>query len=113
MDSNLTSFKRLSSERFEATFEGRYSTVGYRSANPTLLRELAANELRRAEDIAHRARLALAIADAVETEQSLAADMTAKQRRERSAATRAHNADPYGYDALAKRCAERDADMGR
>lgn len=85
---------------FEVTFEGKTRIVGYADASPEGLRKLAEEAERRAERAAQDARLARALADEVEARQVEAAERAATQRRERAAATRERNRDPFGFRAM-------------
>jgi len=64
------------------------------------LRTLAHSNIDRAHDLLRRAAVQLALAEIKKAEAVEHAEAAAKQRRERAAATRAKNADPFGYNAI-------------
>lgn len=72
---------------------------GHHTDTPEHLRELADKEIARAEDILRRAAITLAIAEVREVEIARHEHEKAEQRKARAAATRAKNADPFGFKA--------------
>lgn len=63
------------------------------------LRKVATSHRERAADCLRRAEVMEAVAEVKENKAQEHAEAASKQRRERAAATRAHNADPFGFKA--------------
>ena len=83
-------------------FEGR-STWMHVTRDVEALRASAERLESEAADRLYRARRARALADRFEVEQTTEAERKATQRRERAAATRAHKADPFGFESMRAR----------
>lgn len=84
----------------ELTFEGRRGTYGFAAMSPERLRANADTSEQRANDELRRVRMLRAVANVLEAEEAARKAEASEQRRRRSAATRAHNADPFGFKAL-------------
>lgn len=67
------------------------------------LRTEAAKMVERAEDLVLRAAVLRAAANFKDVQEVEAKAAANKQRNERAAATRARNADPFGFDAILAR----------
>lgn len=81
------------------TFEGRTFWGLMPAGTPATLRALADDNEARATELLFKARMARAVADVKEERATVEAERKAAQRRERAAATRAHNRDPFGFNA--------------
>lgn len=81
------------------TFEGRTAWLGVMSGDPADMRDSAARLEAEAEDRLYRARRWRALADHYEAYRAEEKARRAAQRNARAAATRARNADPFGFGA--------------
>lgn len=88
------------SRGFEVTFEGRTTIMG--RPTTTSLREHIAFEAKRIEEAQRRQRQNVALLAAMESDELIAKINASEQRNAKAARTRAHNADPFGFNALAR-----------
>jgi hypothetical protein len=86
------------SRGFEVTFEGRTIIT----SRPTVaeLRESIAQRAQRIEEETRRLRMLTALADAMEADQAVDAERKRTERNAKASATRARNADPFGFAAM-------------
>ena len=77
---------------------GQTSNVGFNTTDPATLRARADDLQERAARLLRAAADARAIADLEEVKRAQQAAEAAEQRNSRAAATRARNADPFGYN---------------
>lgn len=86
---------------FEHNGRATWVRGGVDSRSPEEIREKAAKDLEDLKRNLRRIALALDIADCKEFGQAVAEQEAKEQRRSKAAATRAHNADPWGHKARA------------
>ena len=80
--------------------DGRTSVVGFNTTDPDTLRARAVELEQRAARLLRAATDARTIADLEEQRRAQQEAEAAEQRNKRSAATRARNADPFGFNAF-------------
>lgn len=101
MPPGYISIEHTGSDSFTIVREGgQTSLVGFNTTDPTTLRARADELQQRAARLLRAAADARAIADLEETRRAQQEAAASEQRNRRAAATRARNADPFGFNAF-------------
>lgn len=104
LPNGYTSIEHTGSDSYTIVREnGQTSLVGFNTTDPTTLRARADELQERAARLLRAAADARAIADLEEVKRAQHAAEAATQRNSRAAATRARNADPFGFNAFMAR----------
>lgn len=101
LPAGYTSIEHTGSDSYTIVREnGQTSLVGFNTTEPDALRARADELQERAARLLRAAADARAIADLEEVKRAQRAAEAAEQRNSRAAATRARNADPFGFNAF-------------
>jgi len=93
---------KLTGTRVEFIQDGKANSWSGQTAGAAAadLRGMATLMTKRANELLDRAEVMNAVAEVKERQDTVNRSNAKTQRRERSAATRARNADPFGFEAL-------------
>ena len=99
LPAGYTSIEHTGSDNYTIVRDnGQTSNVEFNTTDPATLRSRADDLQERATRLLRAAADARAIADLEEVKRAQQAAEAAEQRNSRAAATRARNADPFGYN---------------
>lgn len=98
--SEISCITRSGSSYIVTREDGSDCTISFNTSDPADLRAIAADLQDRAARLVKQAEMACAIADMEEKQRAERNQAAAKQRKERTAATKARKADPFGFKAM-------------